>query len=266
MHKVLINSLPKSGTNLLAQILDLYNFNEKGHISSGLFLSTSLFARLRNMIYRDSKYGYEIGVDMPLKIKKLYIEKILKNCSEGEYITSHFGYDEVLIDYIHKQNFKIIFVVRDPRAVINSLYNYILNNPNHPLNFHFKNMSISKRYKSLLFGLKFKDYNLNSMKNKYNILKKFIDNPNVLTIKFEDIIGTRGGGSDELMILNIQNIANFINADIYKTEFVVENFFGPGRKTFRKGNIRSWKNELPPEIIESTTNELKSTLSLWDYL
>ena len=76
MHKVLINSLPKSGTNLLAQILDLYNFNEKGHISSGLFLSTSLFARLRNMIYRDSKYGYEIvKADMPLKLKNFILKK-----------------------------------------------------------------------------------------------------------------------------------------------------------------------------------------------
>jgi hypothetical protein len=265
MHKVLINSLPKSGTNLLAQILDLYNFTQNGHIGSGLFLSPRLIPRIKHLIYKDIQDGYEIGIDTPVKIRKYYIEKILRNCKVGEYVTSHVGYNDLLIDYIKNQNFKMIFMVRDPRAILNSSYNYILNNQNHTLNPYFKKMSINKRYENLIYGAKFNNFTLHSIKQKYDIIKKFKEDLNFLTIKFEDIIGSKGGGSDELMMLNIQNIANFINADLSKTEFVSENFFGPGRKTFRKGNIEAWRDEMPKELVTAATNEFKSILSSWDY-
>ncbi|MFT5672228.1 MAG: hypothetical protein ACI9JT_000857 [Polaribacter sp.] len=265
MHKVLINSLPKSGTNLLAQILDLYNFKENEHLGSGLFLSPRLIPRIRNLIYKDIKDGYEIGIDTPVKIRKKYIEKILRNCKVGGYVTSHLGYNDLLIDYIKDQKFKIIFMVRDPRAVLNSSYNYILNNHNHKLNAHLKKMSVKKRYESLIYGEKVNNFTLNSIKQKYDIINKFKYDPSVLTIKFENIIGSKGGGSDELKMLNIQNIANFIKADLSKTKFVSENFFGPGRKTFRRGNIESWRDEMPFEVVMEATNEFKSILSSWDY-
>lgn len=265
MHKVLINSLPKSGTNLLAQILDLYNFKENEHIGSGLFLSPRLVPRIRNFIYKDIKDGYEIGIDTPVSIKKKYIEKIFLNSKEGGYLTSHMKYNDFLIDYIKNQKFKIIFMVRDPRAILNSSYNYILNNNNHQLNSHFKKMSVNKRYESLIYGSKFNNITLNSIKKKYDLISKFKNDPSILTIKFENIIGCKGGGSDELKILNIQNIANFVRADISRTEFVSENFFGPGRKTFRKGNIESWRDEMPFEVVMEATKEFRSILIKWDY-
>ena len=63
------------------------------------------------------------------------------------------------------------------------------------------------------------------------------------TIRFEDLVGPRGGGSLECQLKEIKKIANHLRLDVddQVIEKVADQLFG-GTETFRKGQIGSWKD------------------------
>ncbi len=50
-----------------------------------------------------------------------------------------------------------------------------------------------------------------------------------------------------------------------KITSVADNLFGPGKATFRKGRVDSWRTEMPDDIQAVATKELQSVLTLWNY-
>ena len=89
--------------------------------------------------------------------------------------------------------------------------------------------------------------------------------PNALVVRFEDLIGESGGGSTDLQRETLIRIAQFIDASLEDVPIVAEKLFGPGKATFRKGTIDSWREELPPEMLQEIENELSDILSAWGY-
>jgi hypothetical protein len=72
--------------------------------------------------------------------------------------------------------------------------------------------------------------------------------PNVLSIRFENLVGPQGGGSQEAQIQTITAIAQHINQPIteYEAIFYGECIFG-GTFSFNKGKIGSWKDYFTPD-------------------
>jgi len=72
-----------------------------------------------------------------------------------------------------------------------------------------------------------------------------------LVVKFENLVGPKGGGDLYLQRLEINKIANYLNITLNEQQlnYICTNLWGYG-DTFRKGIIGDWKNYFTEEIKE----------------
>jgi hypothetical protein len=76
----------------------------------------------------------------------------------------------------------------------------------------------------------------------YNSYLRWIDEPNVYTTTFENLVGPNGGGSRNKQIMQVINIAKHLGKNITKQEAekIADSLFGDSY-TFRIGKIGSWR-------------------------
>ena len=114
-----------------------------------------------------------------------------------------------------------------------------------------------EQYSKALNGFSYKGVCLNSLATRFNALNNWLHSESVLTIKFEELIGSRGNGSDELQsnilegILDHIGIAGIPRGTIIKIQ---DSLFAGRKNTFRRGTIDSWAVEMP-RSIRSYVNE-----------
>lgn len=265
MNKAFVNSLPKSGTNLVIKCLLLFGYEEHGHLSAGTILDRTPRALLRRLLWKSSINGYLLGVNSPVMVRKAPVNSILKKVKEGQFISGHVGYQQELLDEIIANGFTAIQVIRDPRAVLASFVPYILSDKNHFLNGLFSSLSYDDRYKAVLDGVTENNLRQCSLQSCCEALDPWLNTNAVLVVKFEDIVGNQGGGSDEQQTKTLEHISNALDLDCESIPHVAESLFGPGRHTFRKGKIDSWKEEIPLSVLDRISSEMSATLDKWGY-
>lgn len=88
--------------------------------------------------------------------------------------------------------------------------------------------------------------------NFYKTYLPFIRSKNCKVVKFENLVGAQGGGSNALQAEEIRQIARHvgITIDENKTAAIVTDLFG-GSSTFREGKIDGWKKYFTPAIKEA---------------
>jgi len=84
-------------------------------------------------------------------------------------------------------------------------------------------------------------------------------------LKFEDLVGPKGGGTMQAQSKSVQQVCEVLNADQNRVRNVTENLFGAKNHTFRKGKVSSWKREIPDSILPIVEEELTEVISMWDY-
>jgi hypothetical protein len=67
-------------------------------------------------------------------------------------------------------------------------------------------------------------------------------------VRFEDLVGPEGGGSEEAQRLVVERVAGHLGVPVGEETMraVKEGLFGVGR-TFRKGQVGGWRQEFSPE-------------------
>lgn len=266
LEKVLLNSLPKAGTNLIAKALDLLGFYPAFSLDPGLFLRDKWQNRVRRFLNRPRKQGYIIGINHPIEISRGSVERILQKTQKGQYITAHIGFSEDILSRALELDFKTIQMIRDPRAVAASYVPYVAKNINNPFHKEFSQKSKNEQYQIAFKGYQGKNISKQSLYTSCLALEPWINSKETLVIKFEDIVGEKGGGDDTIQKEVLTELASRIGAPKDKIDYVVENIFGSGRHTFRKGKIDSWKDEIPKNIQKTMTEELEPILRKWNYI
>ena len=266
MHKVFINSLPKSGTNLLAKTFDLLGYKLCGTLVSSGFVGKSLLSRVRRLMSFSLKSGYIIGVDCPIEVKKSMVERRLKKAGENSYIFAHVCYTDDLLNKIIELDFKPLVIIRDPRAVVNSWVHYVSQRENHVFHKYMAKLSYEERFYIALHGYSNEEMSLQSCKTRCRALDSWIKNVNVLSIKFEDLVGREGGGSERKQVETLKTVFNFVGIPCENIQRVAADLFGPGRQSFRIGHIDSWKQEIPAAILEEIERDLRDVLIEWGYI
>ena len=82
-----------------------------------------------------------------------------------------------------------------------------------------------------------------------------------MLVKFEDLVGTKGGGSAEAQRLAVERVAEHLGVGVDEATMraVEEGLFGAGR-TFRKGQIGGWREEFSAEHARAVEEVLGSLL------
>jgi hypothetical protein len=265
VKKLFINSLPKSGTNLLSRIIDLsgYRYRDVGLAATlvhGRFYYLRQF--LRGALF--DKNPLIIGQDLPMSISSKWVGAQINNISIAEYITGHCNYSDHLYLMLKEQNIKTIMVVRDPRDMLISYAYYVAKTPSHFLYNHYKNLTHEERIDFTINGGKAGTLYIESLAGMLNSLNGWFNKSDVMIVKFEDIIGSKGGGNDEVQKLTVENIFNFLDIEQTKMNNVLENFYGASH-TFRKGQIGNWKEELTNKQVADLKNNIGYIMNYWNY-
>jgi sulfotransferase 6B1 len=171
--------------------------------------------------YLGPKYHYKFDLEPSI------IQKEISELKSNKYLIKHLNYNDKINNVLIKNNCKVLFIYRDPRDQMVSW--------THHMNNHSR---------KILDGI-----NKNITENYYIKIFPWALQPNVLAIRFEDIIGPQGGGSDEKQFETINKIAKYLKLKLPTKEIlhVCNNLFG-GTTTFVKGQIGRWKVEFSDEI------------------
>jgi len=231
--KIIINSIPKSGTNLVEEIL-------------------KHFPLMRGKIQRTLLPG-DCKKDIEIKIKSL------KN---GQFIPAHLFYSQELINIIKNNNIKVLFITRDLRDSLLSHINYL-----SKIDFFHKDAKIFKNCKTLDEKL---DIYLNG-NDLFLPWKNFVDNyrqwsidtEHVLNIRFEDIIDYNN--NPDLCSETLLKMSYFLNINNIDIEYIMSNMVNKKGLTYSSPSKDKFKKILSPQQIELVTMNLKDQLEFFGY-
>jgi len=201
-----------------------------------------------------------------------YIKSNIGKIQFGCIYTGHIPFSDEIAFWLSEKNIKHIFLYRDPRDVVVSVYHYIMKEktPRHAYyNMYAGFGSDDVRLMKAIIGFREgeKEYrnspqSIPSIKLVYDAYQSWLNRPDVLTVKYEDLVGPS-------RIKMIESIIKFIGVN-YSVELlnkIKNEGYDPNKShTYRKGESGSWKNEFNLEHITAfKRNFSDQKLALWGY-
>ena len=247
--RIVANSIPKSGTNLLARLLTLLGFEQSSEISIRSRLVAGPFSPARMLLRARSAQKVTIGVVSPQRIDRRWLERRLSRVSDGYFVSAHCVYSPELASLFAGERMRVVCILRDPRDVAVSQMHYIKQREEHFAHEAFLKLpSDRERLLVSIRGGELGGRRLQSLDERYRQSLGWQDDDNAMVVKFEDLVGPRGGGSVEAQRRTVERVARHVGLepDERMISTVEENIFGVS-KTFRKGQIGGWREEFSEE-------------------
>lgn len=233
---ILCNSYPKSGTHLLYQIL----------------YSLSNYQKWDDIVSVQALCGLMNTTD--------HIRWKIQSAPDGSIVRSHLMCCDEIIEILQSHNCKNFFIYRDLRDVAVSHARWVMKEPriflhdiyHQQANFDQQLMSsIQGTPLGTPFGSNLSHPNIGQDFERW---KGWLSSPDTLAIKFEDLVGDRGGGSKETRLALIEKIAHVLEIDI-SPEQIEAKFSSAAMNpeeshTFRKGgkgSIGGWQSAFKEE-------------------
>ncbi len=230
------NAMPKSGSHLLTQILE-------GLMELGPFVDPGFPPVNRSEANRP-----------------LSDDQILKNIERMRPGDIRYGYIHAKEPYLSLfQNSKraTIFIYRDPRDMLVSHVFYATDMyPGHGMHKYYteKLTTIEERLSAAIEGVTEPGYELASVKQRYESYQDWLTQPQILSVKFEDLILDReralGRILDYLSAFNPSTSSGQtlqISTDRDYAISVLANNIAPRKSgTFRKGQPGNWREHFTP--------------------
>ncbi|MDB9450216.1 sulfotransferase domain-containing protein [Dolichospermum circinale] len=258
--RLLINSLPKSGTHLLAKAVEILGYKE--HFEPGEITETPLFfnygevkKRLEHQTESDQKIS--IGALTPCYVDSATFRHWLTLISPKQYILGHIPWTPLLMPILSELNYQQVFIIRDPRAVVVSLIPFVLDTGKMPgrhfLEDDFSLMSPTQRLDFILEGgyaVK-AGVEIKNFAEVYRSMLAWRNEENCLFIHFEDLVGEQGGGTKERQEAVVYKICSYLDIPFDDTILSqLSEIYNPGARTFRTGKIDGWKSSMNAEDVE----------------
>lgn len=264
--------MPKSGTHLLSNVVQILGYHNvsshrgtlqriaygKGigfpknlcyqHISKNIKLR--LYNRL-GIMNQSSKIP--IGVISPMHVPVKLVAQWLSKIPPGHFIIGHVPYSEGFEEVLIRQNFKHMLIVRDPRDVLLSFLHYSLK-PGHWLRPDLLSLAEDERVVFAIKGGYTPKSNICIMGiiDAFRSVMRWRYSQNFLMVRFEDLVGTKGGGTYDVQYRTIRAICNHLEVDGSEEVIarVCKQAFDARSPTFRKGQIGMWKTEFTERQLE----------------
>lgn len=232
--RILLVSVPKSGTHMLESILEE-------------------FPGLRNSGWRTLT-------------NETCSDQSIRRIGRGMFANSHLYYTPELARLIREQGIKTIFVMRDPRDIVVSRYKYIREIDHlHPA--HQFLASFDNDRDGLMAAIAGKDNIMPGMQTVLEGFRGWLHDDAVLSIKYEDLVGSTGMGSDAARAQTLSDIASHLESPITQDSLdrLDHALRSKNSSTRRKGVIGGWKEEFSEEHTAFFKQHLQQLLNEYGY-
>ena len=267
--RILINSLPKAGTNMVSKLFDLAGLRWN-HVclDSRLIVRATPWVRLWRKASQWNGEEVIVGIGAPVSVPRRLIEKHFECLAPNHYIKAHVGYTTAIVRLAEKHGIVPVIIIRDPRDVIVSQVHYVLSAPKHFLHRAFGALGDRERcFDAAIDGGIFGRAILESIRARCLSLDVWLQSPRSIVIRFEDLVGSQGGGSETLQLDTITKLLR--GAGVSKSDKEIQSIaaelYGPGKRTFRKGKIGEAWNEMTPAQLARMDEMLGDIYAQWGY-
>jgi len=223
--RILANSVPKAGTHLLEKCLSLF----PGLSDSG------------------------IHVDMNLSPEAL--RETLGKIESGLFVSGHLPGSRFCIRLLQELGFKTFLIIRDPRDVAVSHFHYVTKSTYHRLHDYYTRLPDDDvRLMASIRGFEEKltekrRIGRHDIKEFFRIFEPWFGEDINYVVRFEALVGPKGGGSRDAQIQEIKRMAEHldVNMSLAEIEDMAGGIFDQEAATFRKGMIGDWQNHFTSE-------------------
>jgi len=262
--KVLVNSLPKSGTHLLGTFLERLGFVESKPGLTGAQVRETNRNPFRNWQKRQRRpKPNEIGfwIDLDIKgnsVSKEWLHSRLSSIPHGCFISSHLPYSTDLADFLHLHDFRILNIHRDPRDVIISYINYVKGKKRLPFHEAYKRMNLDEALDQVLAGANRGNIVTAPLRDRVERMMGWLGDQRVYSTTFESLVGPKGGGGKSHQHDAAMGICRHIGFSVIHSRLdeVVETIFDPRSETFSKGMLGQWKDVFGPAQLDKVMANL----------
>jgi mRNA-degrading endonuclease RelE of RelBE toxin-antitoxin system len=188
----------------------------------------------------------------PVEGNRTKLMKKIESLADSEhFIFDHAHLSSLLKSYlIRHPDFRLILGIRDLRATLVSQAYY----RSEDIEKFIGSSDMSQKL-AYLMSLSEPKGNIAKIYRHAEAIMTLFNLPNVLIVRFEDLVGAKGGGNDDVQRKTIKKIANHIQVplDPQRLEEIQSILFGNegiSSATFRTGSIDAWRNDFNPELHE----------------
>lgn len=245
--KILVNGIAKSGTHLLKKIVSLAGYQQHPFCLGAAHANRAVVA-YREEYSSSLGPGIEIGAADPTPIHELLLRQLIRAMPPGFVFNGHCAFDPALAQLLSEEKIKIIGILRDPRDIALSLVRYLIKHQ-HPV---AKGQSETLLLHAVLDGLvlnpnpRVQPRTMRNLAESCEAFLPWMDYPNTLTVRFEDLVGAEGGGDRDVQLAAIQCVQAFLGKDMARAEEIRSKAFG-GTRTFSGGQIGGWQSAYSQE-------------------
>tara|TARA_B100001939_G_scaffold287165_1_gene257580 strand:+ start:7963 stop:8829 length:867 start_codon:yes stop_codon:yes gene_type:complete len=276
MSNIFVNTVPHSGTHLVTTILDSLGYKH-ANIKNKFYTVRPYFRRIQkaginwrsskelgNYIPLFEKKTVLVSVASPRLVKPSLMTKTFSNVGNKQYIIGHMPFSADGKKVIEEKISKTVTIIRDPRDMAISMINHCRTRPLHHAHEYLFNAldSETDRLSAVVSGYDNQFGSLIGINKMYTSMMKWQDEVDNITLKFEDLVGLRGGGNSEDQIFSINALINYLGLedkfDQDKISIIAKNSFGVSG-TFRKGKIGAWAkvfSDTDKKIFKSKVGDL----------
>jgi len=257
-YPIFQNSIPKSGTHLLKNILlhmrPELRLSKYGEIKPYHFDKNRVgYDRIKGEL---DKGNFAILKDQSVNGKRLQSEdewkRTIHQAHYKNLIIGHIAYKDSIVQILNSRKIHKIFLYRDPRDIVISRAHYMYRTTgsisSRPVSIYFSMIEdFHERVRICIEGNhNFPEEHIlhRNIRDTYSDWLGWLEDESVLSIKYEEL--TSDEDQKRLSILN--RIASHCN--VSKNEKLIQrmkNAYDIKPETFRKGNQGAWKTDLSPE-------------------
>ena len=160
------------------------------------------------------------------------IEEVIKHAPQKKFLGCHLKYSYEKAKILKKNNCNLFFIYRNPRDCAVSAVYYMQKHTNiWPA---FQSLSFDDALTSIIIAIN---------QDNYRIYMPWFNEINICVVRFEDLVGSHGGGNDQAQYEAVNHIANQLGLDYNNAQLsiIADDLFGKSG-TFYKGQICSWKS------------------------
>jgi len=220
---VIANSFPKSGTNLLIQILE---------VLPGLVCYGSFVASMPSITFKERSHQTHL--------------RLIRHIVPGELVGAHLFYDPLYHAKLVGKNSVHFFVYRDPRDNVISEAHYLtfMNRWHRMHNYYANRLTcMDERISTAILGVSEPGfpYDYPNIAERFSRYRGWLEQPDVFAVKFEDLVSERRNETLRSIVAFFAKhcVAEFDIDEV--TQRAVSNMNPKSSPTFRKGRVGGWR-------------------------